>query len=493
MLAMMALLMQGFVLEIGKAFAATPGDVVINEIAWAGSSDSASDEWIELYNNTNQVINLAGWLIDDHGVRSYNLNGNIAAHGYFLIERNENAVSTITADQVISGISLVNSGAALTLKDASGAVVDTVNGSGAAWYAGNATTKATMERIDPSVKNDVASNWATAKVGSGAKSSAGSTILGTPRGANSNYAGSGPEVRFDSSEIDANGVQTVNVGVYADNALDLYAYGFEIDYPVNLLSFQSAQEAAFLKADGTSTAFNAALKNHMEGSLIVGDARLLNPPKGLDGSGKLFDLTFKIVATSGASGNISFGGGSFISNSAGDLAAKYSPTVIKYNNSVETVSAVTNLTIAPGDKRYALKLAWDADPTGATSYIVKRKAVDGNFATLGTVTTGSFVDDDSVTGGGKFVPGITYEYEVIPMKNNVQGKTVNISGKETRGLAGDNDRSDIVDGKDLENLARSFGSDNADEQYNPLMDTNFDGIIDGKDLIDVGVNFGMSY
>lgn len=492
LLVMMTLMMQSVTLEIGSAFAASPGDVVINEVAWAGSTDSANDEWIELYNSSNQAVDLNGWIIEDDGAPNYNLAGNIAPHGYFLIEKNENAVSTINADQIVS-ISLANSGDSLILKDSAGVVIDSVNGSGGAWYVGDATTKATMEKIDPSIKVDAANNWATAKVGNGANSSAGSAIIGTPRAANSNYAGSGPEIRFDSAEIKVNGVTTMNIGVYADNALDLYAYGFEINYPTNLLSFQSAQEAAFLKADGTNTAFNAALKNHTEGSLIIGDARLLNPPKGVDGSGKLFDLTFKILATENASGNVSFGGGSFISNSEGDLAAKFSPTVIKYNNSVETVGPVTNLNIAPGDKRYSLKLAWDADASGATSYIVKRKKVDGIFATLGTVTSGNFVDDDLVSGGGKFVPGVTYQYQVVAVKNNVQGSVVNISGKETRGLAGDNDRSDIVNGKDLENLARSFGSDLADEQYNPLMDTNFDGIIDGKDLIDVGVNFGMSY
>lgn len=493
LLAMMTLLMQGFTLEIGNVFAASPGDVVINEVAWAGSTDSANDEWIELYNRSNQSVDLTDWIIEDDGAPNYKLAGSISPHGYFLIEKNENAVSNITADQIVIGISLANSGDSLVLKDPAGGVIDSLNSSGGIWYSGNATTKATMERINPDVKDDVAVNWATAKVGNGSKSSIGSAIIGTPRAANSNYAGSGPEIRFDSAEINVNGTATVNVGVYADNALDLYAYGFEIDYPTNLLSFQSAQEAAFLKADGTSTAFNAALKNHTEGSLIIGDARLLNPPKGVDGSGKLFDLTFKIIVTENASGNVSFGGGSFISNSEGDLAAKFSPTVIKYNNSVETVGPVTNLTIAPGDKRYSLKLAWDADASGATSYIVKRKKVDGSFATLGTVTSGNFVDDDLVSGGGKFVPGVTYQYQLVAVKNNVQGNVVNISGKETRGIAGDNDRSDIVNGKDIENLARSFGSDLADEQYNPLMDTNFDGIIDGKDLIDVGVNFGMSY
>ncbi|MBI5753964.1 lamin tail domain-containing protein [Candidatus Peregrinibacteria bacterium] len=490
-----AFVMQGWMLEIGQVFAASPGDVVINEVAWAGSSDSANDEWIELYNNSNQMVNLAGWVIEDDGVPGYKLSGNIAAHGYFLLERNENAVSNITADQLITAISLANSGDSLVLKDPGGAIIDKVNGGGGAWYAGDGTGKATMERIDPAAKDDVVSNWATAKVGNGSKSSVGSAIIGTPHGANSNYAGAsgGPEVRFDSAKIDVNGgAQTVNVSVYVDNALDLYAYGFEIDYPTNLLSFQSAQEAAFLKADGTATAFNAALKNNSEGSLVVGNARLLNPPKGLDGSGKLFNLTFKIVGTDGLSGDLGFGGSSFIANSEGDQAAKFSPAVIKIN-SAETVGPVTNLKIAEGEKRYSLKLSWDADSGGTTSYIVKRKMIGGNFVTLGTVTGVDFVDEDAVNGGGKLVPGITYQYEIIAMKNNVQSAVTSISGKETRGLVGDNDRSDSVNGRDIENLARSFGSDSADEQYNPLVDTNFDGIIDGKDLMDIGANFGTTY
>ena len=87
LLVVMTLLMQGFTLGIGTVFAATPGDVVINEIAWAGSTDSANDEWIELYNTSNQTVDLAGWVIEDDGVPSYQLTGIISAHGYFLIEK----------------------------------------------------------------------------------------------------------------------------------------------------------------------------------------------------------------------------------------------------------------------------------------------------------------------------------------------------------------------------------------------------------------------
>ena len=38
-------------------------NVVINEIAWMGSAASASDEWIELKNTTNESINLSGWTL----------------------------------------------------------------------------------------------------------------------------------------------------------------------------------------------------------------------------------------------------------------------------------------------------------------------------------------------------------------------------------------------------------------------------------------------
>ena len=119
--------------------------------------------------------------------------------------------------------------------------------------------------------------------------------------------------------------------------------------------------------------------------------------------------------------------------------------------------------------------------------------VDGNFVAIGETGELNFADDDKVSKGGKLVPGILYKYQVIPVKNNISGQAADISYAETRGLVGDNDRSDRVDGKDIENLARSYGSGYGDEEYNALADTNFDGIIDGKDLIDVGVNFGLSY
>jgi len=39
---------------------ATPS-IVIGEVAWAGSSKSTSDEWLELWNTTNSPISIGGW------------------------------------------------------------------------------------------------------------------------------------------------------------------------------------------------------------------------------------------------------------------------------------------------------------------------------------------------------------------------------------------------------------------------------------------------
>src|SRR6185436_21017775 len=46
------------------------GDVVINEINWAGSNGDGNDEWVELRNTTNHAINLNNWVIDNLGTGS---------------------------------------------------------------------------------------------------------------------------------------------------------------------------------------------------------------------------------------------------------------------------------------------------------------------------------------------------------------------------------------------------------------------------------------
>ena len=131
--------------------ASFPGDVVINELMWMGSSGNEYDEWIELRNTTGSLINLTGWTIENAGSEgaSITLSGTIPASGYFLISHFVSSSSAIkdaiVVDQVIAGISLVNTGEQLTLKSASGVTIDqTPSGT---WVAGTHTSPATVERL----------------------------------------------------------------------------------------------------------------------------------------------------------------------------------------------------------------------------------------------------------------------------------------------------------------------------------------------------------
>jgi cysteine-rich repeat protein len=126
--------------------AAAGSAVVINEIAWMGTTVSANDEWIEIVNLSADSVDLSGWkLIAVDGVPSVNLTGFIPANGYYLLERTDDeTVPGIAADLVMAG-ALGNNGETLELLDGSGLVIDRVDMAGG-WVAGDNATKATMER-----------------------------------------------------------------------------------------------------------------------------------------------------------------------------------------------------------------------------------------------------------------------------------------------------------------------------------------------------------
>lgn len=156
------------------AYAAAKGSVVINEIAWMGTTASTSAEWVELHNTTGASISLSGWRLKARdGTPSINLTGSIPAYGFFLLERSSDAtVPGVAASQIYAG-AMSNSGEYLELKDNANALIDEAP----QWYAGNNTTKATMSRVDPYKDGNISSNWRN-----GTASYVGG--LGTPKTAN---------------------------------------------------------------------------------------------------------------------------------------------------------------------------------------------------------------------------------------------------------------------------------------------------------------------
>ncbi len=470
--ALTVLASQFFISRIGVSFAANE-NVVINEIAWAGNVDNSNAEWIELYNPSTTAVSLNGWYIEDDGSTKYTIDeGEIAPHGFFLIEDTEDAVTGITADAII-GLSLANTGDSLILKNVDGTIIDSVNGAGGMWYAGNNNDKSTMERIDPFVSGDEVANFASSSE--------------TPRAVNNNYAG-GIEVKVNRASDEINQNDTFTVSFDIEDISDLYAYGMEVIYDKNIFEFISANEGEVLNSDEAETSFMYAKENGENGKIIVGNSRLVNPAGGVDGGGMLFEMEFKVLAASGTT-TINFGNGNFLADSNGDIEARFIPIEITIGDA-ETpsdggVSVVNNLKIALGENKYSLKISWEAPTTGADSYVVKRKMADSNFSVVGTTTNVFYVDENSI------VPDVIYNYQITAVKGGVSSLTTAISGSETRGLKGDNDRSGRVDGRDLENLARNYGEEFGNEKYVDLLDTTFDGVIDGSDLIDIGANFGL--
>ena len=184
-----ALLLGWFLLHpwqvLARAPAVPPRRVLISEVAWAGTAASANDEWIELYNPQAEAVDLTGWrLAAADGSPDIALQGSIAGHGFFLLERTDDStVSDIPADQIYTG-ALNNGGEALTLYGPQGEVVDTANHEGGGWPAGDAAQRATMERIG--LAPDGAGAWGTnnAAVTHG-HDAAGNPLRGTAKFANS--------------------------------------------------------------------------------------------------------------------------------------------------------------------------------------------------------------------------------------------------------------------------------------------------------------------
>jgi hypothetical protein len=162
--------------------------VIINEIAWGGTAADASDKWIELFNITDQPINLTGWsLVALDGEPTIILTGAINAGGYFLLERiHDGAISDIPADLIFTA-TLDDGGETLQLLDAAGNQVDTANQTGDLWPAGSpGPDYYSMERVDPTLP-DTPTNWASNNgVIHNGLSAQGDPLNGTPRQPNSN-------------------------------------------------------------------------------------------------------------------------------------------------------------------------------------------------------------------------------------------------------------------------------------------------------------------
>jgi hypothetical protein len=143
--------------------------IIINELAWMGTTNSANDEWIELRNISSETIDMSGWRLldqDDQINIIFPLDTVIVPGQIFLLERtDDNTVSARSADLIYVG-NLSNQNEGLRLFNNSCQSQDEALAN-PEWLAGDNVSKRTMER-----KSDF--SWQTSAL-----------INGTPKQENS--------------------------------------------------------------------------------------------------------------------------------------------------------------------------------------------------------------------------------------------------------------------------------------------------------------------
>ncbi len=147
------------------ALAASPGEVVINEIMQNPSavSDSAG-EWFELFNPTPADIDINRWTIMDDGIDSHIIDSGgpliIPAGGFLVLGNNADTATNGGApvDYEYSSFFLANSADEVVLLQGT-TEIDRVE------YDGGVTfpdpTGASMALIDPALDNNIGENWCT--------------------------------------------------------------------------------------------------------------------------------------------------------------------------------------------------------------------------------------------------------------------------------------------------------------------------------------------
>lgn len=175
------------------------GKVLINEVAWMGTTVSSADEWIELANIYPSPINIKGWQLQDKDgqIKIVFSDITIAKYGFLLLERtNDESAPGATADIIYSG-GLANTDETLYLFDENCRLQDKAQAN-PSWLAGNNTTKKTMERRQDQT-------WQTSSEANGTpgrENSQGEMFIatsGSSSGSSSNASSNNSSVNNDNS------------------------------------------------------------------------------------------------------------------------------------------------------------------------------------------------------------------------------------------------------------------------------------------------------
>ncbi len=142
-----------------------PPALVINEINYHSPVSNDAGDWIEIYNPTNNAVNLAGWFFQD-GSNSFTIPSgtNIPGNGYLVLVQNSllfDAIHPLISNSKGSfGFGLNNSGEMIRLLSPTNCLVDRVEYNDVApWPTAPDSLGPALSLIDPSLNNELAGSW----------------------------------------------------------------------------------------------------------------------------------------------------------------------------------------------------------------------------------------------------------------------------------------------------------------------------------------------
>jgi hypothetical protein len=199
----------------------TRAQVVINEIFYHAPDDLADLQWVELYNNSDHTVPLAGWRMAKALKFVFGPTNSIAAHGYLVLCKDRKLFQEYYEVPVTGEFdrAFKRSGERLELRNSAGRVVDSLEFSNRSpWPKGPDGRTASLERICPTAPGTLPQNWAGSPLSEDANRPGG-----TPGAKNAAFSPAVPpvisDVSFPSNSIPPQ--QTIQVEARVNSPAEL--------------------------------------------------------------------------------------------------------------------------------------------------------------------------------------------------------------------------------------------------------------------------------
>ena len=159
------LLQSDYITAVFSSYEST--DVVINEINYNSADDFDPDDWVELYNPTNEDVDIGNWAFKDEAndhVFTFPENTFLNSGEYIVLCKNSDSFIALFPDVVNFigdlGFGLSGGGELIRLFDSIGYLVDSVEYDDTdPWPVEPDGVGPTLELIDPYLDNSLAENW----------------------------------------------------------------------------------------------------------------------------------------------------------------------------------------------------------------------------------------------------------------------------------------------------------------------------------------------